>query len=58
MNKKFEKFKKESKEKGNAVGPLLPAQWIELKGRFSAKELLFIAKEVDRNFQKINGNKK
>jgi hypothetical protein len=59
MSIKFNKFKEESKEKGNIVGPLLPAQWVELKGKFTSKEMLFMAKEIDRNYQKItNGTKK
>ena len=64
MSKKFDKIREGHKEKGNVVSPLLPAQWIELKGRFTSKELLTIAKEIDSNFTKIkggrnpNGNKK
>lgn len=64
MSKKFDKIRQEHKDKGNVVSPLLPAQWIELKGKFTSKELLTIAKEIDKNFTKIkggrnkNGNKK
>jgi hypothetical protein len=61
MSKKFDELRAKHKEKGNVVSPLLPAQWIELKGKFTSKELLEIAKDIDRNFQKvnkINGNKK
>lgn len=57
MSKKFDKIREEHKKKGNVVSPLLPAQWIELKGKFTSKELLSIAKEIDRNFTKIKGGR-
>ena len=57
MSKTFEKIRQKHKERGNIVGPLLPAQWVELKGNFTSKELLTIAKEIDRNFNKLKGGK-
>ena len=61
MSKKFDELIVMHDEKGNSVSPLLPAQWIELNGKFTSKELLTIAKEIDKNFLKVNtlnGNNK
>lgn len=58
MSKKFDKIREEHKKKGNVVSPLLPAQWIELKGKFTSKELIAISKEIDRNFTKLKGGRK
>lgn len=49
----FEKLVIEKAKQGSYVGPLLPANWIELKGNFTVGELKTIASAVDRNYKKV-----
>jgi len=44
------------KERGNVVGKLLPARWINLgEGEYTSEELKALAKAVDENYKTIKG---
>ncbi len=57
MSEKFDELRKAAEGRGDMISPLLPAKWIELKGKFTSKELLSLSKEIDKNFNKINTKK-
>lgn len=50
---RFEKLVQEKAEQGAIIGPLLPANWIELKGNFTVGELKTIATEVEKHYKKV-----
>lgn len=54
----FDELRETAKKRGEVISPLLPADWIELKGKFTVKELKLITKTVEANYKKVNGNKK
>lgn len=53
MATKFKLLKEAATKRGDHIGLLLPANWIELKGRFSADELLIIANASKANWKKV-----
>lgn len=57
MASKIKQLREEAEKRGDIVGALLPANWIEVKGKFTAKELQTIATAVKNNYLKANGNK-
>lgn len=56
MASKLKILTKSAEERGDYVGHLLPANWIELKGRFTIEELTTIITAVKDNYIKANGN--
>lgn len=58
MASKIKILKELANGRGDYIGPLLPANWIELKGQFSPAELITIAAAVQNNFIKANGGTK
>jgi hypothetical protein len=54
MASKLKLLKKKKAEEGEHIGLLLPANWIELKGRFSPDDLRIIADAVENNYKAIN----
>lgn len=57
MASKIKQLRQNAEERGDLVGHLLPAKWIELKGKFTIEELHIIINAVENNFVKANGNK-
>ena len=51
---KFKELQAKAEKRGDFVGHLLPANWIELKGRFTVAELETIAKAVKNNYKTTN----
>ena len=57
MASKIKILREDAEKRGDSVGPLLPANWIELKGKFTFSELKVLISAVEINFAKANGNK-
>ena len=56
---KFEELQEIARKRGDQLGHLLPANWVEVKGRFTVEELELIIKAVKDNYLKIqNGHSK
>lgn len=53
MASKLKLLKKKKADEGDHIGLLLPANWIELRGRFSPEELRTIATAVKNNYSKV-----
>lgn len=58
MASKFKLLKKKKAESGDHIGLLLPADWIELKGKFSPTELRTIATAIEDNFKAVKAKSK
>ena len=58
MASKISILRDETSKRGDYIGSLLPANWIEMEGKFSPEELIIIANAIKHNFNKANGNKK
>lgn len=58
MSSKIKILREDADKRGDIVGPLLPANWIELNGSFTPQELKTILVAVENNFKKANGDKK
>ena len=58
MASKIKQLRENAEKRGDLVGHLLPAKWIELKGKFTLEELNIISNAVESNFIKANGSKK
>lgn len=52
---KLDNIREKAEERGDQVGPLLPANWIILNGKFSPEELKIILEAIEVNFEKVNG---
>lgn len=58
MASKIKQLRELAEKRGDLVGALLPANWIEVKGQFTAEELQTIATAVKNNYSRANGDKK
>lgn len=56
MASKIKVLREKAVERGDLVGHLLPAKWIELEGKFSVEELETILSALKNNIIKLNGN--
>jgi len=50
----FKELQTIAEKRGDQIGHLLPANWIELKGRFTVDELEVIIKTIKDNYKTIN----
>ena len=53
MNDKLNALREIAEKRGDFIGPLLPARWIELKGNFTSIELKEIYTIVEDNFKRF-----
>lgn len=58
MKYSLDNLREKVEGEGGELSPLLPANWISVKGNFSPDELILIANAVKENYIKLNGNKK
>lgn len=56
MASNIKKLRKAVEKRGDFMSPLLPANWVTLKGDFTVEELETIINAVRDNYKKINGN--
>mgnify|MGYP001105687292 CR=1 FL=1 len=56
MASKIKELRNKAEKRGDLVGHLLPANWIDLKGTFTIEELTTIITAVKDNYIKANGN--
>ncbi len=57
MASKIKILREKAEKRGDLVGHLLPANWIELNGRFTVQELQILINAVENNYSKVNGSK-
>lgn len=55
MASKIKLLREKAEKRGDLVGHLLPANWIELEGKFTVEELEIILIAIKDNFIKANG---
>lgn len=58
MASKLEILREVAEKRGDSIGHLLPANWIELNGRFTVGELRTVINTISANFKKSNGSTK
>ena len=51
---KFKELQAIAEDRGDFLGHLLPANWVELKGRFTVDELELIVKAIKKNYKAVN----